>query len=72
MRPLPEIRRASCGRLRLNGFYKGAGLEDMANFVSKRLQRVAAAMLCLMVVQLAMSVASAGRAAPARVIAISK
>jgi hypothetical protein len=66
------MRRASCGRPRLNGFYKGAGLEDMANFVSKRLQRVAAAMLCLMAVQLAVSVASAGRAIPAEAFAISR
>jgi hypothetical protein len=44
----------------------------MANFVSKRLQRVAAAMLCLMAVQLAVSVASTGHAAPAGAIAISK
>ena len=72
MRPLQGMRRASCGRPRLNGFYKGAGPEDMANFVSKRLQRVAAAMLCLMAVQLAVSVVGVEHAAPAGTFAISR
>jgi hypothetical protein len=66
------MRRASCGRPRLNGYYKGAGPEDMANFVSKRLQRVAAAMLCLLAVQLAVSVANGPGARPAGVFAISR
>jgi hypothetical protein len=44
----------------------------MANFVSKRLQRVAAAMLCLMAVQLAAGVVEAPHAAPAAVFAISR
>jgi hypothetical protein len=44
----------------------------MANFVSKRLQRVAAAMLCLMAVQLAGSLVHAPRTAPGGVFAISR
>jgi hypothetical protein len=44
----------------------------MANFVSKRLQRVAAAMLCLMALQLAASVVDAPQAAPPGVFAISR
>jgi hypothetical protein len=44
----------------------------MANFVSKRLQRIAAAVLCLMAAQLAVSVADAPRAAPPGVFAISR
>jgi len=44
----------------------------MANFVSKRLQRVAAAMLCLMAVQLAVTIVSGQRAASAGVFAISR
>jgi len=44
----------------------------MANFVSKRLQRVATALLCLMAVQLAVGVTSGQRAMPAGAFAISK
>ena len=44
----------------------------MANFVSKRLQRVAAALLCLMAVQLAVGVTGGARAMPAGVFAISR
>jgi hypothetical protein len=44
----------------------------MANFVSKRLQRVAAAMLCLMAVQLALTAVSGQRPAGAGVFAISR
>jgi hypothetical protein len=44
----------------------------MANFVSKRLQRVAAALLCLMAVQLAVGVGGGARAMPAGAFAISK
>jgi len=59
-------------RPRLNGFYKRAGSEDMAKFVSKRLQRVAAALLCLMAAQLAVGVAGGARAMPAGAFAISQ
>jgi hypothetical protein len=44
----------------------------MANFVSKRLQRIAAAVLCLMAAQLAVSAADTPRAAPAGVFAIGR
>jgi hypothetical protein len=44
----------------------------MANFVSKRLQRVAAALLCLMAVQIGLGAVGAHRAAPASVFAISR
>jgi hypothetical protein len=44
----------------------------MANFVSKRLQRIAAAVLCLIAVQLAVTVFDAPQAAPAGAFAISR
>jgi hypothetical protein len=44
----------------------------MANFVSKRLQRIAAAVLCLIAVQLAVAVFDAPQAAPAGAFAISR
>ncbi len=44
----------------------------MANFVSKRLQRVAAAMLCLMAAQLAVAVVSGQRPPSAGMFAISR
>jgi hypothetical protein len=44
----------------------------MANFVSKRLQRVAAAILCLMAVQLAVTVGTGRQAAPAGIFAIRR
>jgi hypothetical protein len=44
----------------------------MANFVSKRLQRIAAAVLCLMAAQLAVNFADAPRAAPPGGFAISR
>ncbi len=59
-------------RARLNRFYKGDGREDMANFVSKRLQRLAAAMLCLMAMQLGMSVVSGDPTPVADVVTISR
>jgi hypothetical protein len=72
MRPLPKNAARLLRRPRLNGFYKRAGCEDMANFVSKRLQRVAAAVLCLMAVQSAVTVTSSQRAMPAGAFAISR
>jgi hypothetical protein len=72
MRPLPKNAARLLRRPRPNGFYKGAGAEDMANFVSKRLQRVAAAMLCLIAVQLAVDVTTRATAMPAGAFAISK
>ena len=59
-------------RPRLTSFYTGSGSEDMANFVSKRLQRVAAALLCLMAVQLAVGVVGGEHVMPASAFAISK
>jgi hypothetical protein len=44
----------------------------MANFVSKRLQRVAAAMLCLMAVQIGVTAVNGQQATPAGVFAISR
>jgi hypothetical protein len=72
MRPLPKNAARLLRRPRPNAFYKGTDAEDMANFVSKRLQRVAAALLCLMAVQLAVGVTDGQRLIPTGAFAISK